>query len=201
MRWTMECKMKNNAIRMLFVASLFIPQLAMSDSGSCDLRGKIQNEYSKDPDILASTWLTHIELLYSRIPSLSPREEKWLKEEMMDPGRSVRAYSSREYAIQEAKLNTGSLLGVLRVLTDEIKPKVPRTKVQGWSFLAYTLIEYDAARNLAILADENILPLEAFPQLWAMFHDKDFSLVSAIRAERTQLARHILICIIPQVEK
>ena len=67
-----------------------------------------------DPVQLAAFWLPKLEHLHAAIPSLSPREEAWLKDELSAPltsDRFRRAISSPEFALRKAKENAGSLLG------------------------------------------------------------------------------------------
>ena len=72
-------------------------------------QGSCGSKYPDNPEQLAASLLPTLERLYAAIPFLSPQEEQWLKEEMVADGqRPVRAVSSREFAIKEAKTNAGS---------------------------------------------------------------------------------------------
>ena len=163
--------------------------------------GRLADMHAADPATLAAFWLPEIERLYAAIPSLSPREERWLDEEL-NAGRP-RAANSREYAIRKAKLNTGSLLGSLRGLTEVIKPKGPRQPTKDWIFFVYVLIDTDSAYDLARLEAEGVIRREVIPEPWTIlegiFEGQEFPLRDAIRTGRSDLARHVLICTLPSV--
>jgi hypothetical protein len=157
--------------------------------------------YAASPKVFADAWLPQIERLYTALPSISPREEQWLTAESSDPQRHLRAIRSSTYAIKEAKLDVGSLLGSLRVLPERVQPAEAASSVERWALFAYTLIDYDAALHLARLAEENIVERSTIPERWTLWAGSDFPLDQSIRAERTNLARHVLVCIIPQVDE
>ncbi len=115
--------------------------------------------------------------------------------------RMSQAVESREYALQQARLDVDSLFASLRILTKVLEPKEPRPAWFDWAFLAYTLIGYDSASTLARLESEGVIPRAAIPKHWIIFAGEGLSLPTAIRAARTTLARHILICILPKVAK
>ncbi len=156
--------------------------------------------FAADPAALAAAWLPPIERLYAAIPSLSPREEGWLEEEMRaTPERYLRTLSSREYALREAKQNAGSLLFTIRVLTGVLKPVVPRPPTEDWILFAYTLIDSDSSLYLARLVTEQVIQKEAIPDAWTVWSGMKVPLQDSIRDGRTILARHVLICTLPSV--
>ena len=172
-------------------AALFLVLLA-SPARTQDRCGTL---FAADPAALAAAWLPSLERLYEGIPSLSPKEEQWLQEEMRDAQRAVRAVSSLEYAIQEAKLNARSLLVLIRRFIDE-HDRTEQTR--SWLFFAYTLVEIDTSLYLARLVEERVLQREAIPDDWTVFA-RSFPLQDAIRHGRTIWARHVLICTLPTV--
>ncbi len=150
-----------------------------------------------DPVTMAKAWLPLLKRLYEAVPSLSPKEEKWLRQEIgMHGQRSIRAYDSREYAIQKAKQNTGSLLFSIRRL---IVAEGQLELIRLWRFFAYTLIDSDAALYLARLVYDKILQREAVPFSWKIYSEGNANLRIPILVARTQLARHILICTLPKI--
>jgi len=156
--------------------------------------------YAANPKMFAEAWLPQIERLYTALPSISPREEQWLAAESNDPQRHLRAIRSSTYAIKEAKLDVGSLLGSLRVLSEHVKPAEAMSAVERWALFAYTLIDDDAALHLARLVTDNLVERSTIPERWILWAGPDFPLDDSIRAERTNLARHVLVCVIPQVD-
>lgn len=79
---------------------LVSPAKALDLCQEIDYSDRLAQLYAADPETLAAAWLPLHERLYAAIPSLSPREQQWLKEEMQSYGkRSVAAHSSRENAI------------------------------------------------------------------------------------------------------
>jgi hypothetical protein len=143
-----------------------------------------------DPVALAAAWLPLLERLSDSIPSLSPREAEWLDAEMRgDGGRSVRAVSSREFALQRVKNNTSSLLASTRNLLNEKRTSAQKT--QDWLFFAYNLIDEDSDLYLAGLVTEKVIPLKALPEEWK---SPGTPLQESIRWARMGLARHVLIC-------
>lgn len=180
--------MRRTLTAALVLALLAFPARAQDMCGS---------SYAADPAALASVWVPSLERLYAAIPSLSPKEEQWLQQEMRGDGqRPVRAVSSREYAMQQAKLNAGSLLGSIRRLTEK---RDGAEQTRGWMLFAYTLIESDASIYLSRLVEERVIQREALPDEWTVFASGTFPLKEAIRQARTSLARHVLICTLPTV--
>jgi hypothetical protein len=170
--------------------------------GYCGLRYKtgevvLGDSWSDDPTTLAAAWAPLLERLSKAIPSLSPKEEKWLQEEMDVGGqRFVRAASSREYVIQQAKRNADSLLFLARGLSDQ---RDRAAQARDWLWFAYSLLEGDAALDLARLEAEGVIQREAIPSDWTILFRGGFTLQEAIEMQRRQLARHVLICTLPSV--
>jgi hypothetical protein len=201
--------MKGVAVFLISIGSL-LPIVADAQSCAPAIRGPDGLDVSPhpaDPKALVEAWLPPIERLYSAIPSLSPREEQWLGDEEQfwlsgtNPERWYRAMRSTTYAIKQAKLDVGSLLGSLRVLSGRVEREEPRSTVEDWALFAYTLIEYDAPAYLARLQEEGVIQSAEIPQDWTVFHEPGFPLDEALRARRLAFARHILVCIIPQVSQ
>lgn len=141
--------------------------------------------YAADPEALAASLLPALERLHAAIPSLSPRQERWIKEEMRADGmRPVRAVSSREYALQQEKLNAGSLLASIQILTKAIEPKVPWSPTKEWLIFAYSLMESDADLYLARLVTERAIQREVIPNEWT-------ALVGVLAGETFPLRRAI----------
>lgn len=192
-------------MRSILVSSL-LGLLSLSSTSSADAqtelcRSNLVGTYPADPEALAEIWLAPIERLYAAIPSLSPREEQWLNDESADPERYLRAARSSTYAVKEAKLDVGSLLGALRVLSGDLQPAGEMTGVESWAFFAQILIDYDAALYLARLETEGILDRTAIPKDWTILAGLDFPLEASIRSQRVALAEHVLACIVPQVSR
>jgi len=79
-----------------------------------------RDQWSADPTTLAMAWVDPLERLSASIPSLSPKEKLWLQEELQGDGkRSIRAISSREYAIRAAKAHASAELDIVRSLTEQ----------------------------------------------------------------------------------
>lgn len=157
--------------------------------------------YPADPTALAAEWVPVLERLDAAIPSLSPREEQWLRDEMASAsgGRYMHALNSREFALQAAKRDVSGLLSMLRRL-QEVSDQSQRAK--AWLLFAYGLIEYDAALYLAWLVAEKVIQLESIPTEWtllAVIAGKNKLEPDVIRGGRTRLARHILVCTLPAV--
>ena len=180
-----------------FAAGFFLSAATWAAPGFCPGH----SGFASKPDELVKALLPSIERFYSSVPSLSPREEKWLSEELSqsDSGRLMRAVNSRDYALQTVKLNAGGLLGSLRVLSKEAKPRAGARTVDDWALFVYTLIEQDAAMYLARLESEGVISVSNIPPDWSVLRDKSFPLQNAISAARTSLARHILVCTLPQL--
>ena len=179
-----------------FVFGCFLSGAVWAAPDSCRMPG-----HSGDPSELAKALLPEIERLEAAIPSLSPREEEWLKGELnqKDLRRSLRATDSREHVMRVAKWNAGSLLGSLRVLTKAVTPRVQERQVDQWAFFVYTLIEDDAGVHLARLERDGVIKSDSLPQFWTMIGKTGAPLADSIRMFRSMLARHILICILPKV--
>lgn len=153
--------------------------------------------YPADPAALAASLLPSLERLNSSIPSLSPREEQWIKEEMAASGqRQLRAISSREYALQQAKYDANSLLGLIRRLTGKHDQA---DRERSWLWFAYSLLQTDSAFYLAKLVADRVIQREAIPQKWRLLEGAQFTLARSISSERRILAQHILICTLPTV--
>ena len=159
------------------------------------------SRHAAKPAALAASLLPVFERLYEGIPSLSPKEAQWLKEELVAPGkRSDRAFSSREYALLRAKTNSGSLLGGIRFLTGAVKVKPPRSPTDDWLHLVYNLIEDDVDMYLARLVTEGVIQRELMPFYWIFIASTNYGeLRLGIRSGRARLARHILVCTLPKV--
>lgn len=198
------------AIRFVLLLSFVTPLSAWTQE-SCG--PALIPEYSSDPMRFAETWLAHMERLYGAIPNLSPREQEWLEAELTsadnltlddiaegaDARRPRRAMRSTTYAIREAKRNSGSLLAALRVLTGRLAPADSRSASQEWAFFTYSLIDEDASLHLARLEAEEVIERTDMPADWTILAAADMSLRESIRSRRVSLARHVLMCIMPQV--
>lgn len=161
-----------------------------------------ENGYSSDPRKVAQFWLEPIERLYTAIPVLSPREEQWLDDELKqgDMNRYSRALQGTEYTIRSVRDDVRSLLASLRLLTGKIKSTSKESPAEQWRFFTYTLIDYDAAVRLTKLVAKKVIERKSMPEAWSFFEGDGFRLDESIRASRMNLARHILICILPQVD-
>lgn len=182
---------------LVFAVGFFLSAATWAAPGFCPSH----SGFASKPDELVKALLHSVERFYSAVPTLSPREEKWLSEELSqsDSGRLLRAVNSREYAIRTVKSNAGGLLGSLRALSKEAKPRAGARPVDDWALLVYTLIEQDAAMHLARLESEGVISVNNIPPDWSVLRDRTFPLQNAISAARTSLARHILVCTLPQL--
>jgi len=150
--------------------------------------------YAADAAALAAAWLPELERLYAGIPSLSPREEQWLNEEMKGGvDRFWRALQSREHALGEAKRDAGSLLSAVRHVF-EVPDQAGQTR--AWIMFAHTLIDTDSSWPLARLVAEKVIQPEVIPDEWTAWGG---TMQDSIQAGRTLLARHVLICTLPAV--
>lgn len=120
------------------------------------------DRYAADPTTLAAAWVPVIERLYEAIPFLSPKEERWLEEELVSV-RVARAMRSREYALRQAKGNAGGLLGLARRLTEK---RDRAAQARDWLWFAYALIDPDDALYLARLEAEGVIQRGAIPRNW-----------------------------------
>lgn len=157
--------------------------------------------YAADPTVLAKALLPQIERLYEAIPTLSPREEQWLDDEMnrLEHIRRQRAIDSRENSIRRAKSDAGDLLGTLRVLSKVLVPQPPDRPVVLWTHFVSALIDVDSSLHLARLEALGVIKSDSLPQDWTMFGKTGQSLRDSIQAIRVILAKHILVCIVPAV--
>ena len=159
--------------------------------------------FPSEPGALAVSLLPQFEKLNSNIPSLSPREDLWLDEEMKAPGkRALRAFSSREYRLRWAKLNTTSLFATMRILIGELRKEDPPPKASSWLLVANWLIDTDATIHLANLVAAGVVDRDALPYSWTVFAGKsntDQRFFDAVRNGRVFLAQHILTCTLPQI--
>jgi hypothetical protein len=148
-------------------------------------------EASPEQSALAKYWVEAFERLDSAIPSLSPREQQWLEQEMSasDGQRRVRAVGSREYAIRQAKLDSANLLAIVRSLSEGKWRPSART---GWIFLANSLIDQFADQHLERLVRDKVIALEALPRSWSVWADANR--VGWVRYGRVGLAQHVLSC-------
>lgn len=157
--------------------------------------------FAANPMVLAKVLLPQFERLYEAIPTLSPREEQWLDNEMnrLDAVRWKRANDSRENSIWRAKLDAGDLLGTIRVLSKAVVPQLPERPVVVWTHLASALIDDDGSLHLARLEAMGIIKSDSLPQHWTMWGTTGRPLRESIQDVRVMLAKHILTCIVPAV--
>lgn len=150
------------------------------------------------PARLGAAWLPAFERLDAAIPSLSPREEKWLEQEEQGGGdRWVRAASSREFTLRAAKNNASGLLKVVRRLSAK-SDRADQAGALIW--FAYILTDPDAGIYLERLLAWKVIQREVIPKEWTFgARNGDVPLHQAIREKRLSLARHILICTLPSV--
>ena len=155
--------------------------------------------YPADPAKLAKSLEPVFDRLNDGVPSLSPKEKQWLKDELAssDTNRWLKANRSLEITQQRVKTDATSLAISIQILTGSfLPPKQQMTPREQWRFIAYTLIDSDAALLLARLVAKGVIAKDAIPTAWKRFADpgKGYPLSSAIRDSRLGLARHILIC-------
>ena len=131
--------MKWLAHALLVILPVLVPPGAAAQ-GFCGFRDNtgqvaLGDLYSDDPTTLAAAWVPPLERLSAAIPSLSPQEDRWLDEEYNGGAdRLRRAVNSREFALREAKRNAGSLLAMVRRLTEE---RDPSARSRDWLWFAY----------------------------------------------------------------
>ena len=144
---------------------------------------------------LAAAWASPLERLYESIPALSPKEEQWLKEELLAAGNRMRqAMSTLEFNIDGAKKNAGKLLGSIRHLTDQHD----RTEqAQSWLAFVLALTASDADRWLARLVEEGVIQRQAIPSHWTASATVGLSLQDTIEEGRKFWAIHVLGCTLP----
>ena len=98
------------------------------------------------------------------IPSLSPREEQWLDEEMREPisERAIKAVESREYSGKKGRLDAKNLDHALR----EISAEHERAElIRKWLRYSYMLLESDTAYHLARLVTDKVISRKDLPGL------------------------------------
>ena len=111
--------------------------------------------WAADPTTFGAAWVAPLEHLSAAIPSLSPKEEQWLQEEMrVDVRRAARAVSSVEYAIQKAKGFADFELSLMRRLTEG---RDRAAQARDWLWFAYILIDVDAAVHLVRLEAKGVI--------------------------------------------
>lgn len=143
------------------VALLAPPAAAQDACVEPDYLGR--DLYAADPTALAAAWLRELERLYAAIPSLSPREEQWLREEMVGSGdRFLRAVSSREYAMWYAKLDVGAFIKLLRRALEGDQTE----QTKGWIWFIHHLLGDNSEPYLARLVREEVIQLDAIPDAW-----------------------------------
>ena len=109
------------------------------------------------------------------------------------------AVSSREWAIQYAKRDAGTLLYPIRVLTKVNEPRKSWSPTEGWLAFASALIDYDAEIYLARLITEGVIQSEDIPLEWRALTSLKARPGSAIRWGRSHLARHVIACTLPTI--
>lgn len=151
-----------------------------------------------DPKKWLEFWTPQLERLYSAIPAISPREEKWLKEELSaNLDRSSRAMKSPEYAYWMSRMHLGTILYIMRNQLSESK----RNRLEGWTSLSFVLIrEPDAGVYLARMLQSGVLKESGIPEIWT-YQSLDGLNASTFNDGQRRLATHILGCIIPQLQK
>ncbi len=153
---------------------------------------------SAEPAKLVSSMLPKFETLYASIPSLSRREEQWIMNEQAAGGdRWVQVTNSREFILQRAKMDAGSLLRSVRKLARKTESERGESATIYWLRLTYQLIDGDTDAHLAILIDNRLIERKQLPDEWNLL-GRDL-LQLGIRSGRTSLAQHILLCILPTV--
>ena len=137
-----------------------------------------------------------LDRLYATIPSLTAKERETLREkEMEEDGQNpTRAFSSREFARQQARVDIAGLLKALRA-TGELDWE---KQTRGWLEFAGTLIDDNAAQYLADLVGQGVIPHDAIPAEWSWMEGGTVTLREAIRTARASLARDVLYCVLPR---
>jgi hypothetical protein len=191
-------------IGIFILASLLASSAVMAETVTCPDSGRSEAKgRSSDPAELAAYWIHPIEDLYSTIPTLSPKEKRWLDEELgkNDRNRTLWALDSREYTLRMARLDIGNLLASLRVLNKLDPPGQGESLAQRWRTFVYDLIDYDGPLYLAKLVTDDIIEPNQIPKDWSWLSGiaSDFTLQESIRANRLVLARHILACVMPKL--
>jgi hypothetical protein len=157
------------------------------------------------PKKLALFLHPQFEKLYNAIPSLSPKEEEWLNEEMVAPGRrSVRVLSSREYTQRTAKRDAGSLYATLGIITGRLRKDNPPHEATSWLRLAYWLASHrdNLPFDYVQLVEKKLLDWEMLPYQWRFMASSSGLSADRVRAihwGRSMLATHIISCILPAV--
>jgi hypothetical protein len=151
-----------------------------------------------DSKKLLEFWTPQIERLYDSIPALSPKEEKWLNDELKSNlDRSTKAMGTQEFAMVAAKRQLGSLLGVIRFNLNGNK----LLSHEGWVSLSYYLVsDPDAGFYINKLHRLGVVKDSVIPPIW-IYGSFDGINASTFNEGQRRLATHILGCIIPQLKK
>lgn len=192
-----------NIIKIFIIALLLLASNARAALPSCPEASSQDalKEYAS-PKRLAAYWSEQIGRLYNAVPQLSPQEQKWLIEEQRSPGeRGRRAFASQEFSILEARNSIGSIYASLKIINGELQPQQRESNTNLWAFTTYSLIDSDLSFHLDKLVKSGIIKKSDIPERWTTLAGDTFTLAESIRMAQSSLARHILICIIPQSAK
>lgn len=111
----------------------------------------------------AGEWLREMALIESQIPTLSPAEQVWLRDEYDSElarngatPRAMRARFSREGSSRFAKPVASRMVAILEELSS-ISPSAAGREVALWSELAYLCLEANFWGDIAALGDLGII--------------------------------------------
>lgn len=160
------------------------------DNNSGILFGEFNNERN-----LIEYWKPKLEKLYSAIPNLSPKEEKWLNDEITAGGdRLSRVASSHEFAIRVVKYDIGDALFVMQ---NKVNANSKLIKVVAWSeFVYYLTKRSDLAIYIDMLLRSGNIKISDLPSSWVLLGD---TTVDKINYGKKYLSLNILGCIIPKI--
>ena len=160
------------------------------ENNSSVLFGEFNNENK-----LIEYWKPKLEKLYSAIPNLSPKEEKWLNDEIAAGGdRLSRISSSNEFAIRVVKWDIGDALFVMQ---NKINVNSKLIKIVAWSeFVYYLTWRSDLAFYIDMLIHSGNIKISDLPPSWILLGE---TTKDKINFGKMLLSSNILGCIIPKI--
>jgi hypothetical protein len=131
-------------------------------------------------------WTPKFEKLNASIPSLSPKEEEWLKNELKsnEASRRFRVNNSTENYLRDVKRWTSMLQYLI---------SNSETSTDKLSFLAYELSDPFMSDRISVLIERKVLDKNALPSEWTLFGLS----TQALDRTRMHLVSFLSSCTIP----
>jgi len=185
-----------NFLQLISLLFIFASLNSYAFTNGCpnDNSGTLFAQFINEKKLL-EYWKQKLEKFYTAVPNLSPKEDKWLNDEINAGGeRLARVSTSNEFAIRVVKNDIGNALFVMQ---NKLNSTSKMSQIVAWNeFLYHLTWRNDLAIYIDMLIRSGTIKVNDLPPSWNIIGD---TYAEKINFGKTLLSSNVLGCIIPRI--